>query len=87
MASGVKRYLVTTPDPEARQDFHLRVGFVGNVIDQRSDTVFYTVMGENAEGFLEAAREVGVTVEELHGGGESETYELLIGEAGSGWAS
>jgi hypothetical protein len=34
---------------------------------------------------LEAAEQVGVTVEEIHGAGDTVTYQLLVGAPGSGW--
>lgn len=44
-----------------------------------------TVFDQQAEGFLTAARTVGVTVEEIEGGGDTESYRLLVGEPGTGW--
>lgn len=44
-----------------------------------------TCFDEHASGFLEAARNTGVTVEEIEGAGDGERYLLLVGDPGTGW--
>lgn len=83
----VHRYLVTAT-MEQRMDMWA-TGTFANWIETRErngrETTIVTCFDEHAEHFLAVARAAGVTVEEVHGAGESETYELLIGEPGTGW--
>ena len=51
------------------------------------ETWLVTCYDEHSGGFLQAARNVGVTVEEIEGGGDDESYVLVVGEPGSGWQS
>lgn len=85
---AVHRYLVTANDA---QKWHLwqATAAAANWIDgrthDRSETWLVTVYGEHTAAFLEAARAAGATVEEIQGAGDTETYELRVGEPGTGW--
>jgi hypothetical protein len=46
-----------------------------------------TCLDEHAGRFLKAAQAARVTVEEIHGAGPGERYELLVGEPGTGWGA
>lgn len=82
-------YLITSSFDE-RMDLWSATAMVANWIEGRGpegrETWQVMVYGEHSEAFLDAARKAAVTVEEVHGAGDSETYELLIGEPGTGWA-
>lgn len=92
-SKGVHRFLVTAEDG-ARFDMWHATGAYANWIDGREnerrgeayETWLVTVFGEHEEHFLTAARATGVTVEEIEGGGDTERYELRVGEPGTGWA-
>ena len=74
--SDVRRFLVSGPD-EPLLRFHFAVFATLNLIERRGQTLFYTCLAEDApRAFLEAAR-CDVTVQEIHGAGADETYELL----------
>lgn len=64
-------------------------GMFANWIEGREngerETWLVTVFAADAASFLEVVHNVGVTVEEIEGGGESESYVLRVGEPGSGW--
>lgn len=89
MSSGVGRFLVTA-SPELKMDAWLATGSFANWLESREngpdlETSLVTVFEEDREVFLTLTQEAGVTVEEIHGGGDTETYVLLVGEPGSGW--
>jgi hypothetical protein len=44
-----------------------------------------TCFDEHADAFLDVARQAGVTVQRIIGGGDDERYEMLVGEPGTGW--
>jgi hypothetical protein len=86
--SGVHRFLVTAPIGE-RMDMWAVTGAFANWIEGRGpedrETWLVTCFDEHASGFLEAARNTGVTVEEIEGAGDDERYLLLVGDSGTGW--
>jgi len=89
VSDGVCRYLVTAP-------VHLRLAMwaataaFANWIEGRGpedrETWLVTCFGQHADSFLEAARDTGVTVEQIEGAGDDERYVMLAGEPGSGWS-
>lgn len=96
--NSVRRFLVT--DAEQQIDgvmcvsqlvraFHVAVSHVANAIETRTrngrTTTIYTVMSSRAERVLGVARELGLTVQEVEGSWERETYPYLVGAVGSGW--
>lgn len=92
MSDGVHRFLVTAPD-DPRIDMWYATAAYANWLDGRDnerlgdgyETWLVTVFGEHEEHFVTAARAVGVTVEEIEGGGDTERYVLRVGEPGTGW--
>jgi hypothetical protein len=81
----VHRYLVTAPEGP-RMDMWAATGSFANWLDGRDETFLVTCFDEDSEQFLAAARATAVTVQEIQGGGDTETYDLLVGEPGTGWA-
>jgi hypothetical protein len=86
--SGVHRFLVTAPD-DLKMNTWAATRMFSNWVEGREngsrETWLVTVYAAHAESFLETARNIGVTVEEIKGGGESQSYVLRVGEPGSGW--
>lgn len=84
----VHRFLVTSG--HRRMDVWAATGSYANWIEGREnggrETWLVTCYDEHREAFLTAARTFGATVERIDGGGEDETYELLVGTPGTGWA-
>lgn len=85
----VRRYLVTGDEP-AKWEAWLPAAMYANWIEGREngsdrETWLVTCFDENSAAFLATAKAAGVTVEEIEGAGDSETYRLLVGEPGSGW--
>jgi len=87
-AVTVHRYLVTAAD-YAKWDMWQATAPWANWIEGRGngdrETWLVTCLAEDSAAFLDAAKRTGVTVEEIDGAGDSETYTLLTGEPGSGW--
>ncbi len=85
---GVHRYLITAP-VDLKMDLWVATGMFANWLEGRQnggrETWLATVFDQHSEGFLTAARNVGVTIEEIEGGGDTESYRLLVGEPGTGW--
>ncbi len=85
---SVHRFLVTAP-------IHLRLAVwadtaaFANWIEGRGpqdrETWLVTSFSQHADSFLEVARDIGVTVEEIEGAGDDERYVMLVGEHGTGW--
>jgi hypothetical protein len=87
---SVHRFLVTAPHHD-KWTMWTATGPFANWLEGRDngdgrETWLVTVFAEDADRFLDAARNTGVTVEEISGGGDSESYTLRVGEPGSGWA-
>jgi hypothetical protein len=87
--NGVHRYLVTAT-ADLQTSIWAVTGTFTNWLERRPltdgrETWLATVFDRESESFLAAARAIGVTVEEVQGGGDSESYDLLVGEPGSGW--
>jgi hypothetical protein len=84
----VHRFLVTA-SADLKMLTWAATGMFANWIEGREnggrETWLMTVFDEDAGSFLDAARNCGVTVEKINGGGESESYVLRVGEPGSGW--
>lgn len=87
---SVHRFLVTGLEPTG-----IRLGVVTGLyahwIEARDNqhgtlTWLVTVLDSHGERFLEAARRVGATVEEIEGADDTERYLLRVGEPGTGWA-
>jgi hypothetical protein len=89
VSDDVRRFLVTAP-------IHLRLAVwadtaaFANWIEGRGpkdrETWLVTCFGQHAASFLEAARDIGVTVEEIEGSNDDMRYVMLAGEPGSGWS-
>jgi hypothetical protein len=87
--NGVHRYLVTAT-ADSKMSLWTTTGMFTNWLEGRPladgrETWLVTVFDNDSKPFLAAAQKIGVTVEEIQGGGESESYDLLIGRPGSGW--
>jgi hypothetical protein len=86
---SVHRLLVTS-DADRRMDVWAATGTYANWIEGREngdrETWLVTCFDDHREAFLAAACAAGVTVERIDGAGEDESYELLAGEPGTGWA-
>lgn len=84
----VHRYLITAPIAE-RMDTWAATGMFANWIEGRGpedrQTWLVTCFDHHAPSFLAAARNIGVTVEEIEGAGDDERYVLIAGEPGTGW--
>ena len=84
----VHRYLFTAPLSE-RMDTWAATAMFANWIEGRGpgdrQTWLVTVFDDRAHIFLEAARLVGATVEEIEGAGDGEQYILRVGKPGTGW--
>lgn len=76
---SVRRLLVTGTDAQLL-DFHLAVCLALNAIERRGNTIAYTCMAESWDEAILVAKKVGATVQEIHGAGDSETYELICGD-------
>lgn len=87
--SGVHRYLVTAPVDLKMDAWDATCTFAnwieGRALADGRETWLVTVFDRDSESFLTVARTFGVTVEQIQGGGESEGYDLAVGEPGSGW--
>ena len=85
----VRSYLATS-EIGPRMDMWAATAMVANWIEGRRgkgdrETWLVTCFDEHRDGFLEAARKTGVTLEEIEGSGDEERYLLLVGEPGTGW--
>ena len=82
---SVRGFLVTGPDQNL-MDFHLSVCLLLNSIDRRRQTVRYTCLAEDADLALAAAQQADVSVQEIHGAADTETYQTLhTGTHGMVW--
>jgi hypothetical protein len=86
---AVHSYVVTAT-VDVKMSFWTATGTFANWLEARPladgrEAWLVTVFDRESESFLTAARTIGVTVEEIRGTGESESYDLLVGEPGSGW--
>lgn len=91
MSTSVHRFLVTAAD-ESRLTMWRCTAIYANWLESRTnprggESWLVTVSAEKQQQFLDAGRACGVTVEEIHVDGENETYELLVGEPGTGWVA
>lgn len=86
----VHRYLVTGDDARRMEAWMPTAGYA-NWIEGREkggrETWLVTCYAEHAKAFLRATEAAGVTVEEIEGAGDTESYKLVVGEPGSGWAA
>jgi hypothetical protein len=85
--------LLVTGSFEKTLDWHMAVMLVANGHERRPnvdgmDTVHYTIFDDHLEGALDAAKKLELTVEEIYWeeGAEEESYRLLVGDIGRGWA-
>ncbi len=85
---GVHRYLLTAP-ADLNMDTWAVTAMFTNWIEGRSnddrETWLVTCFDDRSHSFLAAAENIGVTIEEIEGAGDSETYRMVIGAPGSGW--
>lgn len=89
--------LLVTAYPDVRAAVWAATALSANWLECRdhpardgAQTCLVTVFAEQLPDFLDLARQVNdtagpVTVEEIHGAGDDETYTLLLGEPGTGW--
>lgn len=87
----VRSYVVTGDDAQ-RVNAWIPTGAFANWIEGRRcgdgldrETWLVTCFDEHRAAFLDASKAAGVTVEEIEGAGDAETYKLLVGEPGTGW--
>lgn len=84
----LRRFLVTAPD-DLRLDLWAATSMMTNWLEGRDAgpgrQTWHVMSSGPSSGFLSAAESIGVTVEEIHGTGNSESYELLVGRPGTGW--
>lgn len=81
---SVHFFLVTAPMP-ARVKVWMATAPFANWLEVRGETASVTCFDQDEEAFLDIARQVGVTVEEIEGSGDNERYALRVGEPGTGW--
>jgi hypothetical protein len=81
---SVHFFLVTAPTQTRMQVWTATASFA-NWLEVRGDTASVTCFDRDEAAFLDVARQAGVTVEEIEGGGDSERYVLRAGEPGTGW--
>jgi hypothetical protein len=86
---SVHKFLVTAPIGE-RMDTWAATAMFANWIqgwgpEDRQTWLVTCLDGHYANSFLDAARNIGVTVEEIEGAGDDERYVMLVGDPGSGW--
>jgi hypothetical protein len=90
MPDGVHRYLFTAPF-DLRMDTWAATGMFTNWIEGRGpedrQTWLVICFDQDSASFLDVARTISVTVEEIEGAGDDERYVLLVGEPGTGWQS
>jgi hypothetical protein len=92
LSMSVHRFLVTGSDA-ARMTMWAQTCLYTNWIEGRpnqrgGETWLVTVWAEQVESvdhFLDAARDVSATVEEIEGAGDEERYLLRVGSPGTGW--
>lgn len=88
MSDAVHRFLVTAAEGP-KFDLWAATGVSANWIEGRlsgdHETWLVTVFDADAAHFLDAARPLGVTVEEIEGAGDKERYVMRLGEPGTGW--
>lgn len=84
----VHAYLATAP-VDLKMDLWAASAAYANWIEGREngdrETWQVMVYDEQSTAFLAAAEQLGVTVEEIVGSGDAETYQLRVGEQGTGW--
>lgn len=84
----VHSYLVTGSEDQ-KWDAWLPTASYANWIEGREngdrETWLVTCFDDSRAAFLTAAKDAGVTVEEIEGAGDDESYKLLVGEPGTGW--
>lgn len=85
---AVLRYLVTVAE-DTRFYLWWSTALYTNWLDVRflldGRQTWLVMVYEPVDEFLAVARAVGATVELVHGGDDTETYELIVGEPGTGW--
>lgn len=89
---NIARVLLTTSE-QGRLVAWAKTASIANWIEGRrnyhgSKTWIITVGASDFERFMELVKGIdnAVTVERIHGAGDSETYEMLVGTPGEGWA-
>lgn len=86
----VHGYLVTA-SVHLKMDLWAATAAFSNWIEGREngadrETWQVMVYDEDSASFLAAAERLAITVEEIEGSGDTETYRLLVGEPGTGWS-
>jgi hypothetical protein len=84
-SKNVHGYLVTG-DEGKRWDHWTVTCAYANWLETRGETAHVMCFDDTREHFLEAARRLGLTVQVIEGAGDDESYRLLIGGEGTGWA-
>lgn len=90
-SGDVHRYLVTASTDLKMHTWSV-TGMFSNWLEGRisknrgRETWLVTVFDQDSARFLEACELIGVTVEEIEGSGDTESYVLRVGEPGTGWA-
>lgn len=87
-SASVHRLLITAP-VDLKMDLWAATGMFANWLEGRPngdrETWLVTVYDQDMWSLTTAAETIGITVEEIEGGGDTETYRLLVGKPGSGW--
>lgn len=84
----VHRYLVTGDEDQRMDTWSPTAGYTNWIEGSENgnrETWLVTCYAEHAKAFLRDAEAAGVTVEQINGAGDTETYTLVIGNPGSGW--
>ncbi|MFI1535503.1 hypothetical protein [Streptomyces anandii] len=89
MSTGVHRYLVTAALEPRLRVWQATAAFAnwleGRLNSIGGETWLVTVLAEHSDRFLQAGRDAEVTVEEIDNSGPTETYQLRVGQPGTGW--
>jgi len=84
----IHRFLVTADTNRKIHHWSATATFV-NWIEGRDngdrETWLVTCYEPQVKSFLNTAKTIGVTVQKIHDAGDRETYELLVGNPGTGW--
>jgi hypothetical protein len=70
-------HLLATASPWKLFVFKVKAAFVGNFLEQRSNTVFFTLDWEYLGWLLGACRDLDVTLQRIDVGGGNESYTTL----------
>lgn len=86
---GVASYLVTGTLQAKMTTWGPTAGYAnwieGRRLTDGRETWLVTVFDEHSKPFFNAAKTAGATVESVGANEDLETYELIVGEPGTGW--